>query len=409
MSEQTNSSTGSSSPPDSSADSPASEIPGREALLAAACEQAGLDDFGELWFGEHIDRLVDALNTESRLSAAGAMGAQGMIVNAMVNRLRHVELVKNNPQICDIAVNVAAIVVGLPRTGSTMMHRMLAAAPGMTGVKWYEAQNYAPFPGEQRGDPSPRRAAAEGILGYMLEQIPELMSIHPMSIDQPDEEVIILGQLFSSTMIESTYYVPGYTKWLVQQDRVQAYRDLKQILQALVWQLPEREGAAWVLKTPGHLMALDAAMSVFPDAKIVMTHRDPVSTVPSYCSMEDTLYRMGSADISHQMIGDYWFDRLHDLVSSFMDVRAAAEGNADESKFVDIRYPDLLANPVAEGERVLQAIGIGVDDEIRASMQEWIEANKREDRAPHKYDLSDFGLTKDSIQEKFAAYTKRFL
>ena len=382
-----------------------SHVPGRDELVARACEQAGLSDFGDTWFFANIDALIPALNTEARLSEAGVASASAMIVNGLVNRLRHVDLIKRHPEILDEKVEVAAVVVGLPRTGSTMLHRMLASAPGMTGTRWFETQNYAPFPEEVRGSPEPRRAAARGFLDYMLATIPDLMSIHPMSIDQPDEELIILGQLFSSTMIEGTYHVPSFARWLADNDRVQCYRDLRQILQSLQWQDESRKGAKWVLKTPGHLLALDAVIEVFPEAKIVMTHRDPVATVPSYCSMEHSLYQMVSDSIDPASVAAFWVDRLADLLDRFMAVRGQVAGR----NFIDVRYRDLLADPIGQGTRVLEASGIAVTPAARAGMEEWVEANKREDRAPHKYALEDFGLQKADVERRFGDYRAAFI
>lgn len=380
-------------------------VPDREALVAEARALAGLKDFGDTWFFANIDALIPSLNEEAQLSEAGAGVARGMIVNGLVNRLRHVELVKRHPEILDEKVEVAAVVVGLPRTGSTMLHRMLASAPGMTGVRWFEAQNYAPFPGEERGRPEARRKAAQGLLDYMVAHIPDLMSIHPMSLDQPDEELIILGQLFSSTMIEGTYHVPSFAHWLTAHDRTQCYRDLKQILQSLQWQDPSRKGAKWVLKTPGHLMALDAVIEVFPEARIVMTHRDPVATVPSYCSMEYSLYRMVSDSIDRQSVARFWVPRLAQLLDGFMRVREQVGGR----NFVDVRYPELLADPIGEGARVLDAAGVTVTPQVRAGMEEWVEHNRREDRAPHRYSLEDFGLDRAEVEGAFADYRAKFI
>jgi len=381
------------------------QVPDRATLVARACADTGLSDFGDTWFFANIDALIPALNSEARLSEAGVGSASAMIVNGLANRLRHVELVKRHPEILDETVEVAAVVVGLPRTGSTMLHRMLASAPGMTGTRWFETQNYSPMPGERRGETHLRREVAKGFLDYMLATIPDLMSIHPMSIDQPDEELIILGQLYSSTMIEGTYHVPGYARWLTENDRVQCYRDLRQILQSLQWQDPSRAGAKWVLKTPGHLLALDAVIEVFPKAKIVMTHRDPVATVPSYCSMEHSLYQMVSDRVDPASVAAFWVPRLAELLDRFMAVRGQVAGQ----NFIDVRYADLLGDPIGEGTRVLEAAGIAVTDAVRAGMAEWIEANKREDRAPHKYALEDFGLVRSDVEQRFAAYRAAFL
>lgn len=381
------------------------EVQSREACVAQAVEQTGLSDFGQSWFFANIDVLIPSLNKQAKLSAEGVYGAQHMIVSSLVNRLRHVQLIKDNPEILEEEVKVAAVLTGLPRTGSTMLHRMLAAAPNLTGVKWYETQNYVPLEGEARGEPEPRREAARGVLAYMLEKIPELMSIHPMDVEQPDEEVIILGQLFSSSMIESTYFVPDYAAWLSQQDPRNAYNDLIEILQSLQWQDPSRKDKSWVLKTPGHLMGLQTVLDVFPDAKIVMTHRDPVSTIPSYCSMEASLYKMGTDALLKTEIGAYWMARLKEWLDNFMHVRSGA----DASRFIDVNYKSLLETPSDEGVRVLAAAGIPMSADIKDGMEDWIEANRREHRAAHKYSLEDFGLDQAQIRAEYDAYIQRYV
>lgn len=380
-------------------------FPNRNELIDEAKAQTGLSDFGDIWFFGYIDVLIPSLNEEARLGAAGEFGARHMIVSSLVKRLQHVALLKKHPEILDETVSVTAVLTGLPRTGSTMLHRMLAAAPQLTGVRWYETQNYVPLAGETRDDPAPRLEAAKGVLAYMLDALPELMSIHPMSIEQPDEEVIILGQLFSSSMIESTYYVPSYANWLSEQDPAQAYADLIQILQSLQWQDPSRKGQSWVLKTPGHLMAMATVLEAFPDAKIVMTHRDPVATLPSYCSMEASLYRLGSDDITPVMIGEYWQVRLKQWLDNFMQVRGQVGGD----RFIDINYKELTSNAAEQGARVLEFAGIPMSAEIENGMVDWIEANRREHRAAHKYTLEDFGLDADEIHSGYSDYIEAFL
>lgn len=381
------------------------QVPDRDTMVAEAKAKAGLDDFGDTWFFANIDALIPCLNGEAKLSEAGAAYARDTIVSSLVNRLRFIEMFKQHPEIDAEVVEVAAVVAGLPRTGSTMLHRMLAAAPGMTGCRWYETKNYVPFPGEERGNPEPRRAEAKVLLDYMCQAIPELMSIHPMDIDQPDEELIIMGQLFSSTMIEGTFFVPSYARWLMENDRIQVYRDLKQILKLLQWSDPSRKGAKWVLKTPGHLMGLDGVIEVFPEAKIVMTHRDPVQTVPSYASMMFNLYGMVSDTVTKEEVGAVWIDRLAELLNTFVAERDKVNGR----NFIDVLYTEQLAEPVKVGRHVLEQAGVVVTPEIEAGMAEWIEANKREDRAPHKYSLEDFGLSREQVEEKFRTYGKAFL
>jgi hypothetical protein len=380
-------------------------VPKKESLIKKAEQATGLSDFGDEWFFPNIDVFIESLNSQARLSSEGYYGAEQMIIGALVNRLRHKNLIKMNPQILDETVDVKAVLTGLPRTGSTMLHRMLASAPELTSVKWFEAQNYTPLENEDYNDPTPRKDIAKDILNFMLKKIPELMSIHPMDIDQADEEVIILGQLFSSSMLESTYFVPDYANWLTNQNPGKSYSDLIEILQSLQWQDPSRKNKSWILKTPGHLMSLGAVVKYFPGAKIIMTHRDPVSTVPSYCSMESTLYKMNTDIISDFEIGNYWLDRLSEWLNNFIEVR----NSIPDDRFIDINYLDLVEAPEKIGTQVLKSIHINDDILTKEMMENWIKANKRENRQKHNYKLSDYGLTRESISNKFKDYTEKYL
>ena len=380
-------------------------VPKKESLIKKAEQATGLSDFGDEWFFPNIDVFIESLNSQARLSSEGYYGAEQMIIGALVNRLRHKNLIKMNPQILDEAVDVKAVLTGLPRTGSTMLHRMLASAPELTSVKWFEAQNYTPLENEDYNDPTPRKDIAKDILNFMLKKIPELMSIHPMDIDQADEEVIILGQLFSSSMLESTYFVPDYANWLNNQNPGKSYSDLIEILQSLQWQDPSRKNKSWILKTPGHLMSLGAVVKYFPGAKIIMTHRDPVSTVPSYCSMESTLYKMNTDIISDFEIGNYWLDRLSEWLNNFIEVR----NSIPDDRFIDINYLDLVEAPEKIGTQVLKSIHINDDILTKEMMENWIKANKRENRQKHNYKLRDYGLTRESISNKFKDYIEKYL
>ncbi len=384
---------------------PSRDVLNRPALIAEARLRAGLEDFGDEWFFTNLDHLLPCLNGEARLSPAGVGYARETIVTSLVNRLRLIDAVKRHPEIDDEEIHVAAVVCGLPRTGSTMLHRMLASAPGMTGARWYETKNYALFPGEQRGNPEPRRAAAKLLLDEMIAAIPDLMSIHPMDIDQPDEELMILGHHFSSTMIEGTFFVPTFAHWLMRQDRKQSYRDLKRVMKLLQWSDPSRKGTKWVLKTPGHLMGIDAVIAVFPEAKLVMTHRDPMQIVPSWASMEYNMYQMVSDQVTREEAGAFWVDRLAELLDNFVAERERVQGR----NFIDVRYTEQLAHPVATGRRVLEACGITVTQAIEDGMAEWIEANRREDRAPHNYSLEEFGLNAEQIEANFRVYRSTLL
>ncbi len=376
----------------------------REALLTAARDRAGLSDFGDTWFFEPMDHFLAAAHAEARLSPAGIAGQAEVIVKGLASRLRMIEDIKRHPEILDEQVEVAGIILGLPRTGSTIFHRLLASAPGMTAIRWFEAQNYAPFPGEQRGNPTERRAYAQAMIDGWLQLSPELASIHPLDPDSPDEEIIVLGQMFVSTMIEGMSFVPSFCEWLDGYDQSRGHEDLKVILQYLQWQDPTRRGCKWILKSPSHLLYTEIAARAFPQAVLVMTHRDPLDVVPSYVSMEAALYKL-SATISDEEVGRFWFRRLTQWMRHF----EAARARIGEARFIDIDYRAVAREPLAQAHRVLEAFGIARDARLDAVLGEFLDANKREQRPLHEYSLARFGLDEAEIRQEFASYRARYL
>ncbi|KPF92894.1 hypothetical protein IP81_04695 [Novosphingobium sp. AAP83] len=376
----------------------------RATLLDAARERTGLVDFGDTWFFEPMDQYIAAANAEGKLTPAGFGGQTESILKGLASRLRMVEDIKRYPEILDESVEVAAIILGLPRTGSTIFHRLLASAPGMTAIRWYEAQNYAPLPGDEPGNPVARHGYAAAMIEGWLNLSPELASIHPLDPEAPDEEIIILGQLFITTMVEAMTFIPSFAKWLDTYDQAKGFEDLKTILKYLQWQDPARRGRKWVLKSPSHLPYTDAVANAFPEAVLVMTHRDPVEVVPSYVSMEAALYKLNS-EHSDRDVGAFWFPRLAGWMKRFEEARA----RIGEDRFIDIDYREVAREPLKQAERVLAHIGVPLDDKIEAALAEFMAGNKREQRPMHDYSLERFGLNEDAVREAFASYRARFI
>ena len=374
-----------------------------QSLLGEANLQAGLSDFGDLWFLEPLGKLLESIHKEAKLSPAGVVNQGGRMVHGLVSRLRLQDALKRNPEIHDEKVTVAGTIVGLPRTGSTMFHRLLASAPGFNAIKWFETQFYAPFPGEERGNPAERRALATKVMeGYVAAG---LMSIHPFAIDEPDEEIIIMDQVFVGTMPESAMYVPSYCAWLANFDHTNAYEDLKTILKFFQWQDVGRQGKRWVLKTPGHLATLDTLAKVFPETLIISTHRDPIQTVPSYCSMVNSLIHMNSDNVDDIEFGRFTEKRW----AGFLDRYAAARERIGAHRFIDIKYEDVVKAPLDQARPVMAKLGIPMSPEAEAAMTEWLGENAREKRAAHHYTLEQFGLTPEVLEADFASYRKSFI
>ena len=376
----------------------------RDWLLTAARQRTGLTDFGDEWFIEPMDAYIAAAHAEGKLTPEGLAGQVEGSVKGLASRLRMIDDLHRHPEIREERVEVAGIILGLPRTGSTIFHRLLASAPGMTALRWFECQNFAPFPGEGRGEAPQRRAYAQAMIDGWLQLSPELASIHPLDPDAPDEEVIVLGQMFVGTAVEAMTFAPSFAAWLDAYDQTRGHEDLRTILQYLQWQDPSRRSAKWILKSPTNLPYTEVAANAFPDALLIMTHRDPLDVVPSYVSMEAALYKLNSVH-DDKAVGAFWFPRL----AAWMDRFMAARERIGEARFIDIDYREVAREPLAQAQRVLERMGIPVDDRIEAALAEFMAGNQREQRPTHDYSLARFGLDEAAINQAFAAYRERFI
>lgn len=375
-----------------------------EDALEEARRRTGLSDFGSEWFRRPLGVLIAALDKEAGLSEQGRVGYREHIVRSLINRLRMFEHIRLHPEILDEKLDVACVIVGLPRTGSTMFQRMLTSMPGMTGVLWWELQNFAPLPGEVRGKPEARRAEAEAIMRDWLAATPELASIHPMSVDQPDEEAVLLDHVFTGVPPEMFAWVPSYFAWLATWDQREAYADLALMLKFLQWQAPDRKGARWILKAPTHMTAPEAMLETFPDALIVSTHREPKEVIGSICSMTLTLYRLFADNPDPLAIGSYFPKRWADAFTRFDAVRRQKA----PGRFLDVHYLEVLKDPIGQARRVFERLGLPLTPEAETAMRTWLAENARGDRPAHDYDPATFGLTDELFDELFADYRRNY-
>lgn len=374
-------------------------------LIAEAQRRTGLTDFGSEWFFEPLRVLLDAIDKEARLSDMGRYLQAENILNSLTTRLKTVQATKDHPEILDEKVEVAAVIVALHRTGSTLLHRLLSAAPCFTALTWWEAQYTCPFPGEERGKPVARRAAAQQKLDAWLQAMPELMSMHPMSLDQPDEDTTISEQVFMGLSPESFFWIPSYARWSETADHAPVYEDLRTTLKFLQWQDPTRKGKAWILKTPSHLLSPEPLAAAFPEALIIQTHRDPLKTTPSFCSMTYTLHGMQSDHVDPHALGAHWSSRLSKVIRRLLESRS----RIGEDRFMDIRYEDLVVRPLEIAAEIFTRMGRTMRREDADAMAAWMAANGRDNRPSHKYSLEQFGLTEDQLKRDFAPYRERFI
>ncbi len=298
---------------------------------------------------------------------------------------------------------MAAEICGLPRTGSTLLHRLLAASPRLTSTLSWETSYPLPFPGEGP-DAAERKRRARERAAMFLEMSPDFADIHTIEWDGPEEDVILLDRTFTSMSFDSFYRIPTYGAWLRAADQTPAYRELREWLRVLRWQDPAREGRAWVLKSPHHLTAVDTVLDTFPGCRIVMTHRSPVSAVPSYASMVAEISGQYSDEVDRAAVGRYWSERFAGTLRGFAEIRAR---RAD--RFVDVHYEAMLTDPAGQACRVLGELGMPAGAADRAAFESYVEQNRRERHGSHAYRPADFGLSAEQLERDFAFYSEVYL
>ncbi len=381
-----------------------------EDILAEARAIAGSDDFGDESFREPFQRLVESLDREAELNAVGRGMQHARMVGLLVNRLRTEAWIACHPEILEERIAEPIVIVGLPRTGTTMLQRMIASDPENHFLYWWETRLPAPLsPPEEPPDPEkrdPRIDDAEAEVAAMLENAPDLMAIHPLEAEGPDEEAMLLEHSFLSTNPEAFVNVPSFMAWADEQDQRSSYLYLERLLKFLQWQKKRRGEAAsrWVLKAPHHLGFMHLLFDVFPDARVVQTHRDPMQTIPSLASFIQTIRAMGSDNADPRVTGRQWSDRMSRAMRRCIEVR-----KEHEDRFFDVFFTDVLDDPIDVIRRIYAFAGWELTEEAVESMRQWAVDNARDKREAHSYTLEEFGLDEEGIRRDFAEYRKRFV
>ena len=372
-------------------------------ILDQAKSETGLSDLGEPLFFEGLNRLVDSINNEASLNEIGIQAQPIRIQGLLSNRLRFEEDLKRFPEILDQEIIAPIVIVGLPRTGSTMTHRLLASDPNHTAMLWWEGRYPALLPGEKRGDIEARMELGKAEVDAVVAASPEALDIHPWDYKGADEEILLLEHNFLSTVPESFMALPSYSEWIEEQDHTLAYEDLKKFIQYLQWQNPGREKKRWVLKSPHHLGFIDKMISVFPDAKIIQTHRDPIKTVPSFCSMCANLFEPLTTNFDKVFIGKHWSNKLTRALNHCMNI---SEQHPDN--FLDLEFLNMIKDPIDEMKKIYEFIGESFGEKTEVAMEAWREENKHEMGA-HKYSLEEYDLTESQINNNFAKYQQKYI
>jgi hypothetical protein len=321
-----------------------------------------------------------------------------MLRGALVARLLSEAGWKQHPASASVAIERPIFVTGLPRTGTTALHRLLAEDPGHQGLEVWLAEVPQPRPPRETWADNP---VYQGIqAGYERHHVehPEFMGVHHMSADQVEECWQLLRQSMRSVSFECLAHLPRYSRWLAKQDWTDAYARHRRNLQLIG--LPDA-GKRWVLKNPSHLFALDALMANYPDALVVQTHRAPRTIMASMCSLAEKAADGWSGKFRGEVIGRGQLELWARGADEFRTARA----RYDPAQFCDVAYEDFVADPLGTVSTVYDHFGLALTPEARAAMTAVHEQSRTGERKPvHRYSLADFGLTAEEVDERFAGY-----
>ncbi len=366
-----------------------------EDLHAAATRVTGLDDFGDDEYVEGLRILLDDYAGTAGLTGVGNYMQRSFVRGALVARLLAQRGFKQHPEYTDVPVERPLFVTGLPRTGTTALHRLLTADPAHQGLEVWLTEFPQPRPPRDTWAEDPVFAGIQAAYAEHHVENPEFMGIHYMDAASVEECWRILRQSGKSIGYESLAYIPNYSAWLAKQDWTDAYQRHKANLQLIG--LNDRD-KRWVLKNPSHLVALDAIMAVYPDALVVQTHRDPRVAIASACSLSAEATRGWSTVFEGEVIGRTQLDMLSRAVADF----ASARERYDAAQFIDVEYDGFVADPVGTVRGIYEAFGLPWTAEVAERVDVLHAESRTGGRRPtHRYDLADYGLTEADVLARF--------
>jgi hypothetical protein len=371
-------------------------------LIDHARRQTGLHDFGTEPFLDSLGAICDSLEREMELNRRGRENAYRRLLHILATRLRLEALWQRRPEILEQAVRAPLFIVGLPRSGTTFLHRLMAQDPGLRSAPFWELINPLPLgdPEQAPPQPDPRIALAEQAIRRLHLVAPELIQMHEMEAEAPDEDISLLSLGFSSMAFEFSFTVPSYVRYYTSIDHTGGYRYFKRVLQTLQWL---RGGTRWVLKAPSHMEQLKPLLAVFPDATLIQTHRDAVTTTVSLVSLTCYGVRNYFDHPNPLLMGKTLSAAVERLLRGIARDRAPGD-----KRFVDVAFRDMMRDPIGAVEQIYAAAGMQLGEAARERMRAWLAENRRGKHGKHAYAAVDFGIDVQERRQALSFYHDSF-
>ena len=374
-----------------------------EAIVAAAVKQTGLSDLGDAGVVERLDILCRALRHEAGLSRPGVVSWYSQLLQLVKNRLLIGDVLRRHPEIHDTEIVRPIIICGLPRTGTTHLHNLLSADPALRSLPYWESLEPVLAEAEKPGpdEPDPRRARTAFALDVLNAALPHFVRMHEMTVDHVHEEIQLLAIDVSTMLFETPSLVPSWRDAYGARDQTPSYEYLRTVLKVLQFL---RGGTRWVLKSPQHLEQFGPLLATFPDATVVVTHRDPAAVTVSMATMVAYTARLHAAVVDPLAIGAYWQGRVEDLF------RACATDRAlwPEAQSIDVRFDDLMADDLAMVRRIYDVAGQPFTDRSRRALAAFGAAHPRGRHGTVVYQPERLGIDPAERRRALAFYSERF-
>ena len=375
----------------------------QDALLEKSCKLTGLHDFGEPSFRTPLGILLRSFEEDARLNLVGRITVHSEVVRVLCNRLRMQRDGKDFPAIAREKITRPIFITGLPRSGTTFLHALLAQDPACRAPRVWEVMHPSPPPETATYRIDPRIEHTRRQLSWIDVLMPDFDKCHTISASLPQECIAMTDHSFLSYVFESMYFVTSYRSWHDRQDKRPAYEFHRRFLQQLQWRCP---GAFWVLKAPSHLMALEALFQVYPDAQVVLTHRDPLKVLPSCASFAKVLRAPFTGPIDLEKLGAEVSRRWTESADSLTRMRS--EQKALRYNFFDVGYPELIRDPLAAVQGIYSHFDRELSPEAEAAMRLFVAQHHKDGRGAHLYSLEEFGLDAATERSNFKKYTEYF-
>lgn len=373
-------------------------------LVGAAREATGLEDLGDDTWQEPLDRLLHGLRTTAALNPLGEQVAAGMLIGHLQSRLWVTDWHTRHPEIGAAPVPPPVVILGQPRTGTTILFDLLAQDPQFRVPLTWEVAAPHPPPETATYATDPRIEAVEAALGMSEAIIPGFQAIHPSGALRGQECVNITAGDFRSLLFPTVYRVPEYARWLLwEADMAPAYRYHRRFLQLLQWRHP---GGRWLLKTPGHQWCLGDLFAEYPDASIIHTHRDPLKVVASTASLAAHLQRLGTDHTSIPEEAAEWVDYL--VEGNDRSVTAREDGTVPPGAAVDIAFPALMADTFGTIGELYRQLGLELTDDALARMRAFLADNPSDKHGVHRYSFAETGLDEATVRARTRRYEEYF-